>query len=180
MNKLLISTFILFCITCYGYASPYANNYLYETMLDYVENQKKYSDNITNGYVKDNNSDIIVGAFIERAYSVYEKEEEYTPEFMQCGQGCYKISSVTDILNAYHKFFYMFAIAEEINGVLLQNPQVNENIEYILKNKYITYNWISDNKLIINIDDNTIEFVKDSKGVTIKTDMQSLNKYRLN
>lgn len=180
MNKLLISTFILFSIISYGYASPYANNYLYDTMLDYIQNQGKYKDNITNGYVKDNNSDIIVGAFIERAYSVYEKEEEYTPEFMQCGEGCYQISNVTDLLNAYHKFFYMFAIAEEINGILLQNPQKEENIEYILKNKHITYQWINENKLVIHIDNNMIEFVKDKKGVTIKTDMQSLKKYRLN
>ena len=160
MKKVFISTLILLLSITYLHASPYADNYLYENMLDFIENQDKYRDNITNGYVFNNNSNIIVGAFIERAYSVYEKEEEYTPEFS--------------------KFFYMFAIAKEITGVLIQNPQVNDNIEYILKNKHISYKWYNQNKLIINIDNNKIEFIKDNKAITIKTDMKSLKKYRLN
>lgn len=180
MKKVFISTLILLLSITYLHASPYADNYLYENMLDFIENQDKYRDNVTNGHILNNSENVIVGAFIERAYSVYEKEEEYTPEFSSCGTGCYKITNAIDIINAYHKFFYMFAIAKEITGVLIQNPQVNDNIEYILKNKHISYKWYNQNKLIINIDNNKIEFIKDNKVITIKTDMKSLEKYRLN
>lgn len=180
MKNLLRNAVIFLTFTVSAYASPYADKYLYENMLDYIENPSKYRDNVINGYVVDNSSDIIVGAFIEKAFSVYKKEEEYTPEFTSCGTGCYMITNAVDIVNAYHKFFYMFAIANEITGVLIQNPQVNDNIEYIMKNKHISYKWYSHNKLLITIDNNKIEFIKDSKAITIKTDMKSLEKYRLN
>lgn len=161
-------------------ASPYADNYLYENMLDFLENSSKYQDNITNGKIKNSNDDIIIGAFIESAYSVYEKEEEFTKEFTSCGKGCYENKNAKDILNGYHKFFYMYAIAKEITHVLLQNPQMGENIEYTLKNKHISYKWQGKNKLLINIDNEKIEFIKSKKGVIIKTDMKSLENYRLN
>ena len=178
MKKLFVCIIMLLPFTNI-YASPYADDYLYEDILDYIENPANYSNNYVNGYVN-NNPDIIVGAFIEKAFSVYKKEEKYTPDFKNCGEGCYKDEKAQDILNAYHKFFYMFAIAEEITSVLIQNPQVNDNIEYTLKNKKIRYKWNNKNKLVISIDRNTIEFVKQNKGVVIKTDMKSLEKYRLN
>ena len=73
MKKLFVCIIMLLPFTNI-YASPYADDYLYEDILDYIENPANYSNNYVNGYVN-NNPDIIVGAFIEKAFSVYKKEE---------------------------------------------------------------------------------------------------------
>lgn len=178
MKKLLILLFIF--ISNNIYASPYANPWLYDKMLDFIQNPSAYQDNFTNGVMQDRNPDVIIGAFIENAYSVYEKEEEFTNMLIQCGDNCYQDSSSSDILQAYHKFFYIFATVLPISEILIQNPAADENISYYIQNKLVSYTWKNKNHLIITIDDDKLEFKKNKKNITINTTLQVLKNYILN
>lgn len=178
MRKLFILLFML--ISCDIYASPYANPWLYNNMLDFINNLASYKDNFTNGIVNESNADIIVGAFIEDAYSVYKKEEEWTKNFILCGDNCYKYNNSSDILQAYNEFFYVFAIVLPISEILIKNIAINENITYYLKNKLISYTWLNKHHLIISIDKDKLEFKKQDNSVMIKTTLQIFKKYILN
>ena len=177
MRILFISLFALISFNLY--ASPYANPWLYDKMLDYINNPDAYSDNFTYGVLDNRSSDIIVGAYIEDAYSVYGKEEEYTPQFISCGDNCYQDNNSKDILETYHKFFYMYAIAFPVTSVLLQNPAKDDNISYYMQNKKITYTWKNDKELFINIDNGTLDFKQQNNGVIINSTMQALKNYIL-
>lgn len=183
LNKnILFFVAVLFCLNIFqipAYSSPYANPWLYDNMLEYFDNTSKYSDNVTHGIIKNSNDDVIISTYIEKAYNVYKKEEKYTPEIIFCGKGCYEDKHSKNIIMAYHKFFYIYAIAPEITEYLIQNPTENENIEYVLHNKTISYKW-SNNKLIVMVDNEKIEFIKENNKIKINTNMQSLFKYRLN
>ena len=63
MRKLLIMLFTL--ISFNVYASPYANPWLYDKMLDFIQNPAAYKDNFTNGIIEgnDDKTNEIFGAF---------------------------------------------------------------------------------------------------------------------
>lgn len=178
MKKLLIILFTL--ISFNVYASPYANPWLYDKMLDFIQNPAFYQDNFTNGIMQDRNPDVIVGAFIEDAYSVYEKEEEFTSELKSCGDNCYQDNNSIDILQAYHKFFYVFATVPPISEILIQNPTKDENISYYIQNKLVSYTWENENHLVINIDEEKLEFKKQKNSIIITTTLKVLKNYILN
>lgn len=178
MKKTFILLFL--SISCSLYASPYANPWLYEKMIDFIKNPSMYQDNFTNGIVQSGSPDIIVGAFIEDAYSVYEQEEEYADALKSCGDNCFQDNISIDILGAYHKFFYTFAVALPVSEILLQNPAANENISYYIQNKHVIYTWENQDHLIINIDDNILEFKKQKDAIMINFSWQVLNSYILN
>lgn len=175
-----VFTLLLTLVWCNLYASPYANPWLYDKMLDFIKHPSLYQDNFTNGTVENDNPDIIIGAFIENAYSVYEKEEEYAKYFKSCGDNCFIDENDTDILEAYHKFFYMFAVALPVSEILLQNPADNENISYYMQDKHVTYIWVGEDRLIINIDEDYIDFKKEEEAVVITSSLQVLKNYILN
>ena len=178
MRKLLIVLFTL--ISFNVYASPYANPWLYDKMLDFIQNPAAYKDNFTNGIIQDRNPDIIVGAFIENAYSVYEKEEEFTSELKSCGDNCYQDNSSKDILQSYHKFFYVSAIVLPVSEILIQNPAAGENISYYIQNKLVSDTWENENYLVITINKDKLEFKKQKNSIVITTTMQVLKNYILN
>ncbi len=178
MRKLLVILFTL--ISFNVYASPYANPWLYDKMLDFIQNPASYQDNFTNGIMHDRNPDVIVGAFIEHAYSVYEKEEEFTADLKSCGDNCYQDNISTDILQAYHKFFYVYATVLPVSAILIQNPAANENISYYIQNKLVNYTWENKNHLVITIDDEKLEFKKQKNSIRITTTLQVLKNYILN
>lgn len=178
MRKLfaLVFTFISFNV----YASPYANPWLYDKMLDFMQNPSLYQDNFTHGIMQDRNPDVMVGTFIENAYSVYEKEEEFTEKLKSCGDNCYQDNESADILQAYHKFFYVYATVLPISEILIQNPTANENISYYMQNKLVSYIWENENHLIIKIDDDKLEFKKQNNFIKITSTLQVLKNYILN
>lgn len=175
------SLIILFTLISFNvYASPYANPWLYDKMLDFIQNPTSYQDNFTNGIMHDRNPDVIVGAFIENAYSVYEKEEEFTADLKSCGDNCYQDNSSADILQAYHKFFYIFATVLPVSEILIQNPSADENLSYYIQNKLVSYTWKNKNHLVITIDEEKLEFKKQKDSIMITTTMQVLKNYILN
>lgn len=178
MRKLLVILFTL--ISFNVYASPYANPWLYDKMLDFIQNPASYQDNFTNGIMQDRNPDVIVGAFIENAYSVYEKEEEFTADLKSCGDNCYQDNTSTDILQAYHKFFYVYATVLPVSEILIQNPATDENMSYYIQNKLVNYTWENKNHLVISIDGEKLEFKKQKNSIRITTTLQVLKNYILN
>lgn len=178
MRKLLIILFTL--ISFNVYASPYANPWLYDKMLDFIQNPSAYQDNFTNGIMQDRNPDVIVGAFIENAYSVYEKEEEFTAELKSCGDKCYQDNSSADILQAYHKFFYIYATVLPVSEILIQNPAADENISYYIQNKLVSYIWENKTHLVITINEEKLEFKQQKNSIIITTSLQILKNYILN
>lgn len=172
---ILLFTFISF----QAYSSPYANPWLYKNMLDYINNPSKYGNDFKNGILEEDNKSIIIGTFIEKAYNVYEREEEYISSLIHCGDNCYQDNS-TDILQTYNKFFYIYASVLSVSEILIKNPIKNENISYYVKNKLVSYTWKNESHLIISIDKYMIEFKKDKNNIKITTTMDIFKNYILN
>ena len=117
---------------------------------------------------------------VKKVYDKIEKEEEFTADLKSCGDNCYQDNISTDILQAYHKFFYVYATVLPVSEILIQNPAADENISYYIQNKLVNYTWENKNHLVITIDDEKLEFKKQKNSIRITTTLQVLKNYILN
>lgn len=140
MKRLLI---IIMLLPIFLFASPYANPYLYEDLMnhEYVAWHAELISYKNAG----GKQEIIVAPYIVDAYAVYQNEEKWRNLFSSCGPTCLLDGSTSSIPIAYEHFFYRNATVPYLSGMLIKVTP-GENIEYINQNKQIKYEWKNDNK----------------------------------